>query len=133
MSTALPLVPAAAVAAGAALGALLRWGASLWLNGPGAGVPLGTLLVNCVGGLAIGFAMVGFARHPDETLRLFLVTGVLGGLTTFSAFSGESLALLLRGAWGWALVHTLAHVTGALACAALGHRLGQWWWGSVPV
>ena len=58
-----------------------------------------------------------------ELLRLLLVTGFLGGLTTFSAFSGESLVLMQRGAWGWALAHTLAHVIGAVACAALGYRL----------
>ena len=95
----LPLLQVFAVAAGAAVGALLRWFTGLWLNPQWGGFPLGTLLVNCVGGLLIGVAMVWFARQPNEVLRLLLVTGFLGGLTTFSAFSGESLALLQRGDW----------------------------------
>jgi CrcB protein len=110
----------AAVAAGAAVGAVLRWRAGVWLNSAYAPLPLGTLLVNCVGGLLIGVALVAFERLPNELMRLLLVTGFLGGLTTFSAFSGESLGLLQRGAWPWALVHTAAHVVGALGCAALG-------------
>ncbi|MBL8303389.1 MAG: fluoride efflux transporter CrcB [Ideonella sp.] len=120
---------ALAVAGGAAAGALLRWVAGLWLNGSWGGFPLGTLLVNLVGGLCIGIAMVWFVRSPDETLRLLLVTGFLGGLTTFSAFSGESLALVQRGHWGLALGHTLAHVTGSLASAAAGFHLARSWWG----
>lgn len=124
MTTAAPYAPwaqALAVAAGAAVGALLRWGAGVWLNN--AAFALGTLVVNCVGGLLIGMALVWFDRTPHELARLLLVTGFLGGLTTFSAFSGESLGYLQRGQYGWALVHTLSHVLGALACAALGFRL----------
>ncbi|KQW00661.1 hypothetical protein ASC87_16990 [Rhizobacter sp. Root1221] len=119
-----------AVAVGAAVGAVLRWLAGVWFNTPGAALPLGTLLVNCVGGLLIGIALVSFARVPNEMLRLLLVTGFLGGLTTFSAFSGESLALLQRGAFGWALAHTLAHVLGALGFAALGAAMARGWFGS---
>ena len=112
-----------AVAAGAAAGALLRWRAGVWLNNMWAGFPLGTLLVNLAGGLAVGVALAWFERRPDELLKLLLVTGFLGGLTTFSAFSGESLALLQRGAAGMALLHSAAHLLGALACAALGYAL----------
>jgi CrcB protein len=112
-----------AVAAGAAAGALARWGAGLWLNARWAGFPLGTLFVNCVGGLLIGLALAWLERTPDELLRLLVVTGFLGGLTTFSAFSAESLLLLQRGHWAMAVGHALAHVLGALACAALGFRL----------
>jgi CrcB protein len=125
MTLALPWAQVLAVAVGAALGALLRWLAGLWLNAQWGGFPLGTLLVNCVGGLLIGVALVAFERSPNELLRLLLVTGFLGGLTTFSAFSVESLLLLQRGQWALALAHTLAHVFGALACATLGYRLGQ--------
>jgi fluoride exporter len=114
-----------AVALGAALGALLRWGAALLFNTVGAAVPMGTLLVNALGGLLVGIALVWFGRHPDETLRLFAVTGFLGGLTTFSAFSAESLHLVLRGDWGWAVAHTLAHVLIALGAAAAGFALAQ--------
>ena len=123
MNTALPWAQVLAVAAGAAVGALLRWAAGLWLNGQWQGFPLGTLLVNCVGGLMIGAALVWFDRSPNEVLRLLLVTGFLGGLTTFSAFSGESLSLMQRGEYAWALTHTSAHVVGSLASAAIGFRL----------
>jgi CrcB protein len=116
---------ALAVAGGAALGALARWRAGLWLNAHWAGFPLGTLVVNCVGGLLIGICLVAFERGPNELLRLLLVTGFLGGLTTFSAFSVESLLLIQRGEWALAAGHTGSHVLGALACAALGYRLGQ--------
>ena len=109
-----------AVSAGAAVGALLRWLAGLWLNAQWNGFPLGTLLVNCVGGFMVGVALVWFTRSPDELLRLLVVTGFLGGLTTFSAYSVESLMLLQRGLWGLAAAHTLAHVGGALTCAILG-------------
>lgn len=112
-----------AVAAGGAVGASARWATGLWLNTEGSVFPLGTLAVNCVGGLLIGAALVWFDRMPHELLRLLLVTGFLGGLTTFSAFSGESLGLLQRGDYGWALVHTLSHLAGSLAGAAIGFRL----------
>lgn len=114
-----------AVATGAALGALLRWQVGLLLNARWAGFPLGTLAVNVVGGLLIGIALEWFGRRPDEVLKLLLVTGFLGGLTTFSAFSGESLALLRQGEPGLALAHTLAHVLGALLAAWLGMRVAQ--------
>ena len=123
MTSTLGLLGAAAVAAGAAIGALLRWWAGLWLNAAWPGFPLGTLLVNCVGALLIGVCLVGFERVPNELLRLLLVTGFLGGLTTFSSFSGESLSLLQRGQFALALMHTAAHLFGSLACAALGFWL----------
>ena len=115
----------AAVAGGAAIGALARWGAGLWLNARWQGFPLGTLLVNLLGGLLIGMALVWFELRPHDTGRLFVATGVLGGFTTFSAFSAESLTLLERGQWSMALAHTMAHVLGALACAALGVMLAR--------
>ncbi|MET0218827.1 MAG: fluoride efflux transporter CrcB [Burkholderiales bacterium] len=115
----------AVISLGASVGAVLRWGAGLWLNGRWQGFPLGTLFVNCVGGLLVGIALVWFERTPDEMLRLLLVTGLLGGFTTFSAFSVESLVLLQRGEWLLAGLHTLAHVVGALAFAALGFRLAE--------
>jgi CrcB protein len=110
----------AVVAGGAAVGALARWAAGLWLNARWAGFPLGTLFVNAIGGLLIGMVLAWLERSPNEPLRLLLVTGFLGGLTTFSAFSAESLLMLQRGHFGLAAGHTLAHVLGALACTALG-------------
>ena len=120
MNGSVPWLQAMAVAVGAAAGALLRWQAGLWLNASWPGFPLGTLLVNCVGGLLIGASLAWFEQWPSELLRLLLVTGLLGGLTTFSAFSAESLLLLERGQWLMAAGHTLANVLGALAFAALG-------------
>jgi CrcB protein len=116
---------AAAVAGGAAVGALARWGTGLWLNASYGGFPLGTLAVNLGGGLLIGMAMAWFGRNPHDLLKLLLVTGFLGGLTTFSAFSAESLALLQRGEAGLALWHGALHTLGGLCCAALGWRLMQ--------
>jgi CrcB protein len=120
-----PWPQALAVAAGAAAGALLRWRAGLWLNTAWPGFPLGTLLVNCAGGLLVGVSLVAFDRWPSDVLRLLVMTGFLGGLTTFSAFSAESLLLLERGQALMALGHTLAHVLGALTCAALGVMLAR--------
>jgi CrcB protein len=120
-----PWLEIGAVSAGAVAGSLLRWGAGLWLNARWAGFPLGTLFVNCVGGLLIGAVLFWLERSPNELLRLLIVTGLLGGFTTFSAFSAESLILLQRGEVGLALGHTLAHVLGSLACAAAGFRLAQ--------
>lgn len=121
-------LPAFAVAAGGALGSLLRWRLSAWLNPHFQPFALGTLGVNCIGGLLIGLCLVAFDRHPNDSLRLLLVTGGLGGLTTFSAFSAESLTLLLGGRPAVALAHTLAHVLGALACAAAGWAIGRAFW-----
>lgn len=125
--SAFTLVNALAVAVGAAAGGLARWTIGVWLAGPGSalGFPVGTLVVNLLGGLLIGVALGVFSRQPNEALRLLLVTGFLGGFTTFSAFSAESLGLVERGDWARALVHTAAHVLGALGCAALGLRLAR--------
>ena len=127
MTAALPWLQALAVALGAAVGALLRWRAGLWLNASWAGFPLGTLAVNAVGGFLVGIALAWFEQAPNELLRLLLVTGFLGGLTTFSAFSVESLMLLQRGDWRLAAAHTLAHVVGALLCAGMGFSVARSW------
>jgi CrcB protein len=120
--------PALAVAAGGALGSLLRWRLALWLNPHFQPFALGTLVVNCLGGLLIGASLVAFERHPNDTLRLLVVTGGLGGLTTFSAFSAESITLFLRGQPSIALAHTLAHVLGALAFTAGGWAVARALW-----
>ncbi len=114
-----------AVALGAALGAMFRWQTGLWLNARHAHLPLGTLAVNVVGGLLIGMALVLLAKPEHALWKLLLVTGFLGGLTTFSAFSAESLQLLQRGQWGWAVAHSLLHVFGALLAAGLGAWTAQ--------
>jgi CrcB protein len=122
------MIQACAVAVGAAAGALARWSAGMAFNSVWAGFPLGTLLVNCLGGGLIGVSMVWFARSPDETARLLLVTGFLGGFTTFSSFSAESLGLIQRGDLGLALLHSAAHLLGALACTAVGYDLARLIW-----
>ena len=128
MTAVAPWLQIVAVAIGAALGALLRWRTGVWLNGGPSlviGFPLGTLVVNCVGGLLIGAALMYFERTPNELLRLLWITGFLGGLTTFSSFSVESLVMLQRVEWPLALGHTLAHVFGSLLCAILGFALAR--------
>ncbi len=118
------LIQLTAVAAGAVLGAWLRWGLALMLNT--ATFPFGTLCVNLLGGLLMGMVVAYFAAlDPQDTSRLFVMTGFLGGFTTFSAFSAESLLMLQRGQYWLAGVHTLSHVFGALAMAALGFALVQ--------
>lgn len=125
------LAQVAAVSLGASLGALLRWQAGLRLGIGMAWLPLGTLAVNLVGGLLIGIALAYFRLHPGEELaRLFCVVGFLGGLTTFSAFSGESLRLLMEGRWPEAVLHTTLHVVGALGMAGAGNALGRLIWPS---
>lgn len=120
-----PGLAALAVACGSAAGGVARWWLGQRLNPLWAGFPLGTLLVNCLGGLLIGAALAVLARAPHEGLRLLLVTGFLGGFTTFSSFSAESLGLVQRGQWALALGHSAAHLIGALACAAGGFGLAR--------
>lgn len=110
-----------AVGFGAMLGAWLRWGMSVWLNPRFESLPLGTLAVNLIGGYCIGFAIAWFAHaNVAPEWRLFFITGFLGALTTFSAFSAEVLGQLVHGRYGWALATTLAHVAGSLVAAGLG-------------
>lgn len=118
-----PLLAAlVAVGGGAALGAWLRWGLSYWLNPRDAQLPLGTLAANLIGGYLIGVAIALLALNPAVSpfWRLLVVTGFLGGLTTFSAFSAESVALLQTSQWQAALVHVGLHVFGSLAATGLG-------------
>ncbi|ANB17531.1 fluoride efflux transporter CrcB [Dokdonella koreensis] len=115
-------VSALAVAGGAAIGALLRWLLGLGLNPLLPSLPLGTLAANLVGGLLMGVAMALFAHFETIPLawRLAATTGFLGGLTTFSAFSGETVHLLERQQWNWALVLVTAHLAGSLLMTAAG-------------
>lgn len=111
-----------AVGLGAALGAWLRWLLSLALNAAHPSLPLGTLLSNLVGGYLIGVVieLLGVRAGIPPEVRLFAVTGFLGGLTTFSTFSAESVNLMSRGQYGWALAHTGAHLIGSIVLTALG-------------
>ncbi len=111
-----------AVGGGAALGAWLRWGLGIALNPVFPMLPLGTLAANLSGGLLMGLAMELMTRHTllSPELRLLLTTGFLGGLTTFSTFSGEIVALLLRREYLWGSIALAAHVVGSLALTVAG-------------
>ena len=111
-----------AVATGAALGALARWGLSNALNGLFPPLPAGTLVANLVGGYGIGLAMALFAQAPQlpPEWRLFVITGFLGGLTTFSTFSAEVVTALQQGRIGWALMTAGAHLAGSVLMTLAG-------------
>lgn len=118
-----------AVGMGAALGAWLRWGLSLWLNVAGNALPWGTLAANWGGGFVIGFLVAFFEGHPAVPVewRLFLITGLLGGLTTFSTFSAEAMLLLQRGDYLWALGHSGLHLLGSIALCGAGFAVCRTW------
>ena len=118
----MPLLPSLlAIAIGATLGAWLRWGLGTWLASRSP-IPLGTLAANLLGAFLIGVAIAAFAAREDlsPAWRLFIITGFLGGLTTFSTFSAESVELMLQGSFAWALAHAASHLLGSLALTALG-------------
>lgn len=112
----------AAVGAGAAIGAWLRWGLSTWLNPRVPHFPLGTLASNLVGGYLVGVAVAWFLLRTDlpPQWRLFVVTGFLGGLTTFSTFSAEVTELLSRGAYAQGILVAVSHLAGSLLLTAAG-------------
>lgn len=112
---------------GAGLGALLRWVLGLRLNPLFPTLPLGTLAANLLGGLLVGLALEYFTRHPGlpPEARLFLVTGFLGGLTTFSTFSAEVTALLARGEYLWGMTAAGVHLAGSLLLTAAGMALAH--------
>lgn len=116
------LTSVVAIGAGATLGALLRWTLALRLNALLPSLPLGTLAANLVGGYLVGVAVALLSLRPGwpPEVRLFLVTGLLGGLTTFSTFSAEVVAQLQDGRIGWALATAGAHLLGSLLLTALG-------------
>lgn len=111
-----------AVGLGAAIGAWLRWGLGLWLNALNPALPLGTLVANLGGGFLAGCAFAFFSATPGlaPEWRLFIITGLLGGLTTFSTFSAEAMNLLASGEYAWALGHSAAHLLGSVAFCIAG-------------
>lgn len=111
-----------AVGIGAAIGAWARWGLGLWLNAMLPQLPLGTLAANLIGGYLIGLvlAWVALSEGVPPEARLLIITGFLGGLTTFSTFSAEAVGLLSRQQYAWALMHTGLHLAGSLLATALG-------------
>ena len=111
-----------AIFCGAGLGALLRAGFNVLTVGIASALPLGTFISNMVGGYFIGIAVAFFGSNPNLSpeWRLFVITGFLGGLTTFSSFSVEVVAFIERGEFAWALGTALLHVLGSLALTFLG-------------
>ncbi len=117
-----------AVGLGAAIGAWLRWGFGGWLNPALGELPLGTLAANLVGGYLIGIAIAYFMQNPglSPEWRLLIITGFLGGLTTFSTFSAETVTLLVRGQYAWGVAIIVAHLGGSLAMTVLGLASFKW-------
>jgi fluoride exporter len=115
------MLPVIAICIGASVGALSRWGLALWLS-PGGMIPWGTLAANLIGGYLIGVAIAVFQSLPqlDPVWRLLLITGFLGGLTTFSSFSAEVVNFLMEERYGLAVSTALLHLLGSLLMTLAG-------------
>jgi len=113
-----------AVMLGGSLGAALRWGLSATMNHRWSAMPLGTWLANLLGGFLVGVAVAWFSKHADmdPAWRLFVITGLLGGLTTFSSFSAEVVSMLQSERYQWALATVALHVLGSLLMTVVGIR-----------
>jgi len=111
-----------AICLGGSFGCLVRWLLSSGLNSIFSTIPLGTLTANLLGGYLIGIAMAYLSTHPmlAPEWRLFVVTGLLGGLTTFSTFSAETVSLLQSGRIGSAMTLIALHLVGTLGMTFLG-------------
>ena len=118
----------ASVGIGAAFGAWFRWFLGIRLNPVFPTVPLGTVAANLIGGFLVGVAVAYFDRHPHlaPEYRLFVITGFMGGLTTFSTFSSEVVSLLLRHEFAWGLAVASLHLFGSLLLTALGIAMVSW-------
>ena len=110
-----------AICIGASIGALSRWGLGLWLS-PGGVIPWGTLAANLIGGYLVGLCIAVFQSMPqlDPVWRLLLITGFLGGLTTFSSFSAEVVSFLMTERYALALLTSVGHVLGSLLMTVAG-------------
>lgn len=115
------MIEMAAVFIGGGIGAALRWQCQSWLNAPEQ-LPWGTFAVNMAGGLAAGCCLA-LAERLSPELRLFLVTGILGGLTTFSAMSYEMISMINRGGVGIAVFYGLVSLTLATMVCWVGYFL----------
>lgn len=112
------------VAIGGALGSMARYGVNI-LAGRVTALPLGTLIVNLTGCFAMGLLAAALAFRGGQHLAPLLLTGLLGGFTTFSAFSLDTLALWERGATGLALGYVATSVVFSLAAVTAGLSIGR--------
>ncbi|MGH8126540.1 MAG: fluoride efflux transporter CrcB [Rhodanobacteraceae bacterium] len=121
------LIALVATGCGAFLGACLRYLFGVWFNPIFPTVPLGTLAANLLGGLLMGLMMALIEQFQalSPEVRLFIITGFLGGLTTFSTFSAETVTLMLRGEYAWTLGIIGLHLVGTLGMTLLGFFLVQ--------
>lgn len=122
------MLPVIAICFGASLGALARWRLGLWLTTGASVLPWGTLAANLIGGYLIGLCIAVFQAMPqlDPAWRLALVTGFLGGLTTFSSFSAEVVTMLMQQRYLLALGTAGLHVVGSLVLTVLGIQSAGW-------
>jgi len=124
------MIPYLLVAAGGAVGSVGRYGLALSIaRATGPGFPVGTVIINIVGSFVIGwfaeFTAV-YGRHPaGEPARAFVMAGLCGGFTTFSAFSLQTIDLLRAGQTMRAIANVVASVVLCLAATALGMRLAN--------
>jgi len=118
----------AAVSIGASLGALLRWWLGTTLNAQFPPIPPGTLAANLIGGYVVGVAVAVFATYPalSPEWRLFVITGFCGGLTTFSTFSAEVVALMQQGRAPWAAAEVATHLLGSVVMTFAGIGTVVW-------
>ena len=118
--------PLLLISLGGALGTGARYLVGLWaVQALGMGFPYGTLLVNLAGAFLIGLIQQLAASVIPETTRLFLVVGVMGGMTTYSAFTYETVRLMALGAWGKAWVNVVVTTGLCLVLCWLGLATGR--------
>lgn len=117
-----------AICIGACLGALGRWGLTLWLN-PAGLLPWGTLAANLIGGYLVGVFVALFQTVPqiDPLWRLAVITGFLGALTTFSSFSAEVVQMLQQQRYLLAFGTAGLHLFGSLLLTIAGMRSVALW------